>query len=95
MTLVVGVLEARLRVRSSRSLKAKRKVARSILDRLRSRYNVSVAEIDDQDLWQSLVIGVVKAGSDTGVVVRELEEIVRQLGMHPHAELLDHELEIL
>lgn len=93
--LVVGVLEARLRLRSSHSLKEKRKVVRSIKDRVRARYNVSVAEVDDQELWQSIVLGFTVAASDSKRAIKELEEIVRQLGMHPEAELLDHDLEIL
>ena len=54
--LVVGVLQAELRLRSSRSLKDKRRVARSVKDRMRARYNVSVAEVDDQDVLQSIVL---------------------------------------
>ncbi len=93
--LVVGVLEARLRLRSSRSLKEKRRVLRSIKDRMRARYNVSVAEVDDQDTWQSIVLGFALAGSSSTHVAAELEEILRQLRVHPEAEFLDHDLQIL
>lgn len=93
--LVVGVLEARLRVRESHSLKEKRRIVRSIKDRVRARFNVSVAEVDDQDLWQSIVLGFAAVGSDSEYVTRELEEILRQLRMHPEAEFLQHDLEIL
>ena len=47
--MVVGSLEVRLRVREARSLKDKRQVVRSIVDRLRNGFNVSVAEVDAQD----------------------------------------------
>ncbi len=93
--LVVGVLEVRMRLRSSRSLKEKRRVVRSIKDRLKGRYNVSVSECDDQDLWQSIVLGFAMAGSDAGKVTRDLDEIVRQLRVHPEAEFLQHDLQIL
>lgn len=93
--LIVGVLEVRLRLRSSHSLKAKRKVVRSIKDRMRARYNVSVAEVDDQDLWQSIALGFSMAGSDSGHVVVVLEEILQHLRVHPEAELLDHDLQVL
>ncbi len=93
--LVVGVLEVRMRVRASRSLKEKRKVVRGIKDRIRARYNVSVAEFDDQDLWQALSLGFAMAGSDRTHVAGKLSEIAHQLGMHPEAELLEQDLEIL
>lgn len=93
--LVVGVLEVRMRVRASRSLKEKRKVVRSIKDRMRARYNVSVSECGDQDLWQALTLGFAMAGSDRTHVAATLSEIARQLAMHPTAELLEQNLEIL
>ena len=55
---------------------------------------MSVAEVDDQDLWQSIALGVAAVGSDSRHVASELEEILRQLRMHPEAELIDHDLEI-
>lgn len=94
-SLVVGVLEVRMRVRASRSLKEKRKVVRSIKDRMRARYNVSVTEHDDQDLWQALSLGFAMAGSDRTYVVGKLSEIEHHLRAHPEAELLECELEIL
>lgn len=93
--LVVAVLEARMRLRSSHSLKDKRRVTRSIKERVKARWNVSVAEVDDQDLWQSIVLGFAAAGSDSKYVTQELEEIVRQLQIHPEAELLTYDLEVL
>lgn len=93
--LVIGVLETRQRLRSARSLKEKRKVVRSILDRARAKFNLSAAEVEDQDLWQSIVLGFAVAGSDSGQVVRELEQVVNMLRAHPEAEFLDHQLEIL
>ena len=93
--LVVGVLQVQLRVRASHSLKEKRRVVRGIKDRMSSRYNVSVAEVDDQDLWQSIVLGFAMAGSDGRRVRTELDEIVSHLRVHPEAELIEHDIEIL
>ena len=89
MALEAAVLEVRMRLRSSHSLKEKRKVVRSVKDRMRSRFNVSVAEVDDQDLWQSIVLAFAAVGSDPGYVRGELEAILNQLRVHPEAELLD------
>jgi len=56
--MVVGTLSVTLQVPTSTSLKDKRQVVRSLVARLRHTFNVAVAEVGDQDLWQSAVIGV-------------------------------------
>lgn len=62
--MVVGTLTVTLQVPDSTSLKDKRQVVRSITARLRQTFNVAVAEVGDQDLWQSAVIGIVCVSSD-------------------------------
>ncbi|MBV8446124.1 MAG: DUF503 domain-containing protein, partial [Candidatus Dormibacteraeota bacterium] len=56
--MVVGTLLITLQVPDSGSLKEKRQVVRSLTARLRNTFNVAVAEVGDQNLWQSAVIGV-------------------------------------
>ena len=60
----IGVLTLELRLEESHSLKEKRHVIQSLKDRLRHKFNVAVAEIDYQDLWQRSAIAVVTVSSD-------------------------------
>jgi uncharacterized protein YlxP (DUF503 family) len=60
----IGVLTLELRLEDSHSLKDKRHVIKSLQDRLRNKFNVAVAEIDHQDLWQRAVIAAVTVSSD-------------------------------
>jgi uncharacterized protein YlxP (DUF503 family) len=90
----VGSLRVRLLIRESRSLKDKRQVVRSIKDRLRNGFNVSVAEVDNLDNRQLAVLGVAMVGNEAGYVKAVLEQILGALRVHPVAELLDHELDI-
>jgi len=60
----VGVLTLELRLENSHSLKEKRHVVQSLKDRLRSKFNVAVAEIDHQDLWQRASVAAVTVASD-------------------------------
>ncbi|MBV9100658.1 MAG: DUF503 domain-containing protein [Candidatus Dormibacteraeota bacterium] len=62
--MVIGTLTVTLQVPDSTSLKEKRQVVRSITARVRQTFNVAVAEVGDQDLWQSAVIGVACVSSD-------------------------------
>lgn len=61
---IVGVLTLEIRVEHSHSLKEKRHVVKSVKDRLRERFNVSVAEIDHLDSWQASVIAAVTVSND-------------------------------
>jgi hypothetical protein len=60
----VAVLTLELRLENSHSLKDKRHVVKSLKDRLRGKFNVAVAEVDHQDLWQRAAIAAVTVASD-------------------------------
>jgi hypothetical protein len=93
--MVVGSLHARLLVRESRSLKDKRQVVRSILDRLRGQFNVSAAEVGEQDDHRVVEIGVAMVGSDVAPVQGALQSIQEALRRHPIAEYLGGEIEVI
>ncbi len=80
----IGVLTFELRLDESHSLKEKRHVVKGLKDRLRHKFNVSVAEIDYQDLWQRGLIAAVTVSSDRGfaeILLRSVEnEAVSILG---------------
>jgi uncharacterized protein YlxP (DUF503 family) len=90
----VGSLRVRLLVRDSRSLKDKRQVVRSITDRLRNGFNVSVAEVDALDHRQLAVLGLATVSSEAGHARAALEQVVNALRVHPVAELVDHQVEV-
>jgi len=72
---VVGVLTLELRIEHAHSLKEKRQVVKSLKDRLRHKFNVSVAEIDDQDLHNSAVIAAAAVSSGRDFVARVLQSV--------------------
>lgn len=92
--MVVGTVQVRMLVRHSRSLKDKRQVVRSIVDKLRANLNVSVAEVDELDHLQLFVLGIAQVGRETHVVRNSLLETVENLRRHPIAEFVDYELDI-
>jgi uncharacterized protein YlxP (DUF503 family) len=71
--MIVGAAIVELHVHESRSLKAKRGVVRSVTQRVRNRFNLSVAEVGGQDTWQRAVLGLTTAGSDAQRVRAVLE----------------------
>lgn len=91
--MVVGSLRLRILCRESRSLKDKRQVVRSIKDRLRNQFNVSVAEVDDLDHLQIAVLGFAMVSNEASHVRTSLEQVVNAIRSHPVAELIDHSSE--
>jgi uncharacterized protein YlxP (DUF503 family) len=73
----VGVLVLELEIFGARSLKEKRLVLKSLLDRLPNRFNVAVAETRHQDLWQRAEIAVATVGSSRAVVEAVLDRVDR------------------
>ena len=95
MPLIVGSLEVRLLIREARTLKDKRQVVRSILDRMRNEFNVSAAEVDELDGAQTATLGFASVGWDAAKVRESLQRIADALRRHPIAEFVDSNLEIM
>ena len=74
----VGLLILELHLPEAHSLKDKRFTVRRIQDRLRARFNVAVAELDHQDLWQRSSIGVVSIASDHTVLEKIMQAVERE-----------------
>ena len=87
------VLSAKLRfyIPCSDSLKDKRQVCRSLIDKTRQRFNVSVSEVDTQELYQTLTIGVAVVSGSVSHAQQSLDEIIRFMDAHTDAELIDIE----
>jgi len=92
--MTVGVLELNLVIRDALSLKDKRRVVKGLKDRLRSRFDVAVAEVDAQDARQKAVLGVAVVGSDARVLGQILNKVVDFVRKHPTAILYDFHIEM-
>ena len=93
--MIIGLLQAQLSIPESRSLKDKRMVLRSLKDRIRNEINVSVAEVDKQDLWQASELAFVTVAAEKDVVEKRLSQIAERLRSDPRYVLLDYRTELL
>lgn len=91
--MIVGVLSFKLVMRQSRSLKDKRRIIKSLKDRIRNKFNVSVAETGMQDNRQIAVIGVAAVGSDRRFINGILSNVANLIDIYPQAELIDYQIE--
>ena len=93
--MVVGILQVDLSIPSSDSLKAKRMVLRSVKDRIRKNFNVSIAEVEDNDQWQSAGLAIAIVSNDRRFANRVLSKIVDFIGTSPEAVIDDYRLGFL
>jgi uncharacterized protein YlxP (DUF503 family) len=93
--MIVGAALLDIHVHGSRSLKQKRGVVRSIIQRVRNRFNLSVAEVGGQDTWQHATLALGAVGSDERTLRQALENALRFIENLHLAEVLGAEIEIL
>lgn len=80
-------------VPESGSLKGKRHVVKALKDRIRSRFNVSVAEVDHQDLWQRATLGVAVVSNESAHADQTLAHVIRLVQQEPRLTVLDIQTE--
>ena len=92
----LGVCKIKIRVPGNHSLKGKRRVLKSIVTQVRNRYNVSVAEVDDQDLWQLATLGIACVSNSTRQVNSILSKVADFISNSKFdIEILDYEIEVI
>ena len=85
-----------LRLHASHSLKDKRQDVRSLSERLRRKFNVAIAEVEDQDQWQTAVLGLAVVSNDAGHAERQLERILEVIEeTRLDAELVDRQMDVM
>ncbi len=92
----VGVCKISLRLPENLSLKGKRQVVKSLTSRIQNKFNISVAEVDDNELWQLATIGVCCVSNDGRYTNQVLSKVVDfVVKSHFDVEMLDYEIEII
>lgn len=91
----IGVCRIELRLPENHSLKGKRQVIKSIIARLQNSYNVSVAEVDNQELWQIATLGISCASNNRRHADEILANVIRFIIQnYPDVELLNSKVEV-
>ena len=94
--MVVGTCKVTLHLAESHSLKEKRQVLKSIISRVRPKFNVSIAEVKDQDLWQRATLGIAVVATDGQHADEVLSKVVSLIARtRMDGEVTDYETELL
>lgn len=95
---MIGFLTLELRIEAAQSLKDKRQVTRSLKDRLRSSFNVSVAELDPSPIWNQATIGVVSISHSRDYLdglLKNVERAANRIANNAGAEVVDSFLDFV
>ncbi len=94
--MIVGVCRIRLRLPESSSLKDKRQVLKAIKDRIKNRFEVSIAEVEELDTWQIATLGVCCVSNDSrhaGEIISRVIDFIND--SHFDVEMLDTQIETI
>ena len=93
--MVIGCCSVKFYLHGNNSLKGKRRVVRALKDRLKNDFNVSVAEVGDQDIWQSINLGISAVGVDQPYIDGLLSKVIDSIDRMNLAEIVDCKTETL
>lgn len=93
--MLVGILQLHLRIAASHSLKDKRQVIQSLIEHLRRKFNVSVAEVGHQDAWQSSVLGIACVANERRFLEEALAKVEQFVESELRVEIVGSDTDIL
>ena len=94
--MIIGVCKIKLRIPENMSLKGKRRILKSIKAQVRNKFDVVVAEVEDQDLWQMATLGVCCISNDSRYTNEVLSKVVNFIANGRfEVEMLDYKIEII
>jgi len=93
--MVVGICVIELFIPQNGSLKGKRQVLQSIKTKIKNRFNVAIAEVGEQDLWQKAILGVTTVANDRSFVNEVMDKVVGFISSFPQVQIVHHQLEFV
>lgn len=91
----IGTLTITLYLHDTESLKDKRQILKSLLATARQKFNISIAEVDDMDLWRRATVGVACVANDGAFVNAVLDKVLDHFESEPRIEVGEVEMEML
>jgi hypothetical protein len=90
----IGICRLKIHIPESRSLKDKRSTVKSLISRLQKQFNISIAEVDDHDLWQIATIGIACVSNHSHRVEEVIDSAIALINRdYPTVEIIEKEIE--
>jgi uncharacterized protein YlxP (DUF503 family) len=92
--MIIVAARLTLMIPENASLKGKRRVVRSLIEKVRHKFEAAIAEVGDNDLWQKAKIGVALVGNDRQLLEARLQQIMKFMENQHLAEIVDSQVEL-
>ena len=92
--MIIAAAEITLIIPENASLKGKRRVIKSLVERVRHKFEAAVAEVGDNDLWQKAKVGIALVGNDAQLLDSRLQQIMKFIENQHLAEIIDSQVEL-
>jgi len=92
--MVVGAIQVEIFIPGSNSLKGKRRVVKALIRRLRNKFNISVAEVDANNLWQRATLGIAVANGDGKYASKIMDKVLSTIENDGNVQILDHQISV-
>ena len=93
--MIVAAVVITLLIPDNNSLKGKRQVVRSLIEKVRHRFGVAIAEVDSHDLWQRAELGLALVGNDEKLLGKMVDHVMHFMENQHLAEIIDSHLEMV
>lgn len=91
--MIIAAARITLLIPENNSLKGKRKVVKSLIEKVRHRFDAAIAEVDSHDLWQRAELGLALVGNDSQLLNTRLDQIMKFIENQHLAEIIDSQVE--
>ena len=92
--MVVAIARITLYLPENHSLKGKRKVVKSLIEKVRHRFPIAIAEVEDHELWQQAKLGLALIGNDSQILDASLNKIMNYMEAQHPAQIIDSKIEV-
>jgi uncharacterized protein YlxP (DUF503 family) len=92
--MIIVAARITLMIPENASLKGKRRVVKSLVEKVRHKFDAAIAEVGDNDLWQKAKIGVALVGNDRQLLEARLQQIMKFMENQHLAEIVDSQVEL-
>lgn len=93
--MIIGICRIEMFLPNLQSLKEKRRVLKSLIQRLRQKYNISIAEVENQDKWQRTTLAVVCVSTSSRFVNKVIEQILKEIEKFNEGHVINFDMEII
>lgn len=93
--MIVGIIELELYIYEVYSLKEKRSIIKSLVDKLKNKYNISIAEVGDNDTWNKALIGICLVGNTSNYVNKVISRVIGFIDRETRVEIIYENIEIM